>query len=45
MIVGIIGDTHDRLPLLEKAVRRLNKEGVELVFIQETTSPLSRCNT
>jgi len=32
MIVGIIGDTHDRLPLLEKAVRRLNKEGVELVL-------------
>jgi putative phosphoesterase len=32
VIVGIFGDTHDRLPLLEKAVRRLNKEGVELVL-------------
>jgi putative phosphoesterase len=32
MIVGIMGDTHDRLPLLEKAVRRLNKERAELVL-------------
>ena len=32
MIVGIIADTHDRLPLLDKAVNRLNKEKVELVL-------------
>lgn len=32
MIVGIIADTHDRLPLLEKAIQRLNEERVELVL-------------
>ena len=32
MIVGIISDTHDRLPLLDKAVKRLNEENVELVL-------------
>lgn len=32
MIVGIIADTHDRLPLLEKTVERLNRERVELVL-------------
>jgi putative phosphoesterase len=32
MIVGIISDTHDRLPLLDKAVKRLNEEKVELVL-------------
>jgi putative phosphoesterase len=32
MIVGIIADTHDRLPLLDKAVNRLNEEKVELVL-------------
>ena len=32
MIVGIIADTHDRLPLLEKAVERLNEGRVELVL-------------
>ena len=32
MIVGIIADTHDRLPLLDKAVKRLNEERVELVL-------------
>lgn len=32
MIVGIIADTHDRLPLLEKAIKRLNEERVELVL-------------
>lgn len=32
MLIGIIADTHDRLPLLEKAVERLNEEGVELVL-------------
>jgi len=32
MIVGIIADTHDRLPLLDKAVMQLNEEKVELVL-------------
>ena len=32
MIVGIISDTHDRLPLLDEAVKRLNEEKVELVL-------------
>lgn len=32
MLVGIISDTHDRLPLVEKAVKRLNEEGVGLVL-------------
>jgi len=32
MIVGIIADTHDHLPLLDKAVMRLNEEKVELVL-------------
>lgn len=32
MILGIIADTHDRLPFVDKAVKRLNKEKVELVL-------------
>ena len=32
MIVGIISDTHDCLPLVDKAVKRLNEEKVELVL-------------
>jgi len=32
MLVGIMADTHDRLPILDKAVKRLNEEGVELVL-------------
>ncbi len=32
MIVGLISDTHDRLPMLKKAVKRLNQEAVELVL-------------
>jgi len=32
MIVGIIADTHDCLPLLDHAVKRLNEEKVELVL-------------
>jgi hypothetical protein len=32
LIVGLIADTHDRLPLVEKAVKRLNEEKVELVL-------------
>ena len=30
--MGIIADTHDCLPLVDKAVKRLNKEKVELVL-------------
>jgi len=32
MLIGIIADTHDRLPYIEKAVKRLNMEKVELVL-------------
>ena len=32
MIVGIISDTHDNLPLIDKAVKKLNEEKVELVL-------------
>jgi len=32
LIIGIISDIHDRLPLLEKAIDRLNEEKVELVL-------------
>lgn len=32
MIVGLIADTHDRLPLVEKAVKKLNEENVDLVL-------------
>ena len=32
MIVGLIADTHDRLPLIDKAVERLNQEKVDLVL-------------
>jgi len=32
MIVGVISDTHDRLPRIEMAVRRLNEERAELVL-------------
>lgn len=32
MIVGLIADTHDRLPLIDKAVERLNQERVDLVL-------------
>jgi len=32
LIVGIMADTHDHLPLVEKAVKRLNEEKVELVL-------------
>ena len=32
MIVGLIADTHDRLPLVDKAVERLNHEKVDLVL-------------
>ena len=32
MIIGIISDTHDRLPLIERAVERLKEERVKLVI-------------
>lgn len=32
MIVGLVSDTHDRLPLIDEAVKRLNEEKVELVL-------------
>jgi putative phosphoesterase len=32
MLVGLIADTHDCLPMIDKAVKRLNEENVELVL-------------
>jgi putative phosphoesterase len=32
MIIGLISDTHDRLPIIKKAIKRLNDENVELVL-------------
>jgi putative phosphoesterase len=32
MIVGILSDTHDRLPIIDEAVKRLNEINVELVL-------------
>ena len=32
MIIGILSDTHDRLPVIDKAVKRLNEMNVELVL-------------
>jgi len=32
MLVGLMADTHDRLPLVGAAVRTLNEHGVELVL-------------
>src|SRR5512136_1142704 len=32
MLIGLISDTHDNIPLIEKAVSRLNQEKVELVL-------------
>jgi uncharacterized protein len=32
MIIGIISDTHDRLPLIDEAVKQLNQMNVELVL-------------
>ena len=32
VLVGLFGDTHDNLPMIEKAVKRLNQETVELVL-------------
>ncbi len=33
MKIGLISDTHDMLPLIEKAVQKLNDEKVELVLL------------
>ncbi len=42
MLVGVISDTHDNLPLVEKAVRVLNEEKVELVLhAGDYTSPFT----
>ncbi|MEM2968250.1 MAG: metallophosphoesterase [Candidatus Bathyarchaeia archaeon] len=32
MLVGVISDTHDNLPMIEKAVKRLNEEKVGLTL-------------
>jgi len=32
MKIGIISDTHDRLPFIDRAVRKMNKKDVELVL-------------
>jgi putative phosphoesterase len=32
MLVGVISDTHDNLPMIEKAIKRLNDEKVNLVL-------------
>jgi len=32
MLAGLIADTHDHLPMVEKAIKRLNEENVELVL-------------
>jgi hypothetical protein len=40
MLIGLISDTHDNLPLVEKVVKRLNEEKVELVLhAGDYTSP------
>jgi len=42
MLIGLISDTHDNLPLVEKAVKRLNEEKVELVLhAGDYTSPFT----
>ena len=32
MLVGLISDTHDNLPMVDKAIKRLNEEKVSLVL-------------
>ena len=32
MLIGIISDTHDNLPMVEKAIKKLNEENVALVL-------------
>jgi putative phosphoesterase len=42
MLIGLISDTHDNLPLVEKAVNRLNEEKVELALhAGDYTSPFT----
>jgi len=32
MLIGVISDTHDNLPMIEKAIKKLNEEKVNLVL-------------
>ena len=32
MLIGIMSDTHDNLPMIEKAIAKLNEESVDLVL-------------
>ncbi|MEM3697333.1 MAG: metallophosphoesterase [Candidatus Bathyarchaeia archaeon] len=32
MLVGLMADTHDNLPMVDKAIKKLNEENVELVL-------------
>lgn len=32
MLIGLIADTHDNLPMVDRAVRKLNEKNVELVL-------------
>ncbi|MEM2466875.1 MAG: metallophosphoesterase [Candidatus Bathyarchaeia archaeon] len=32
MMIGLMADTHDNLPMVEKAIKKLNTENVELVL-------------
>jgi len=32
MLIGVISDTHDNMPMIEKAVKKLNEENVALVL-------------
>jgi putative phosphoesterase len=42
MLLGLISDTHDHLPLVEKAIKRLNAEKVDLVLhAGDYTSPFT----
>ena len=42
MLIGIMSDTHDNLPLVEKAVQKLNAENVALVLhAGDYTSPFT----
>ena len=42
MLIGILSDTHDNLPIVERAVSRLNSENVQLVLhAGDYTSPFT----
>lgn len=32
MLIGLMGDTHDNLPMVDKAIKRLNQEKLEIVL-------------